>query len=163
MRELIALLFLGLVLVRPAAIAQTAPSQYTDHYIASASTTALTLQQPAVNARQISFAPPGAGVASVSVYCASASTATFSWNGTAATATAASEIKLPGTQLPSGMTVWTGSNVGSGTTGPVYNIAAGQTMPFDLSYFKFGTQGTGANITITTSNSCTITFAYSAH
>lgn len=134
-----------------------------DHYIASASTTALTLQQPASNARQISFAPPGPGIASVSVYCASASTATFSWNGTAATATAGSEIKLPGTQYPSGMTVWTGSNVGSGTTGPVYNIAAGQTAPFDLSWFQFGTQGTGANLTVTTSNSCTITFAFSAH
>lgn len=136
--------------------------KFPDHYIATANTTALTLQQPASNARQISFAPPGPGIASVSVYCASASTATFSWSGTAATATAGSEIKLPGTQQPSGMTVWTGSNVGAGTSGQVNQIAAGQTAPFDLSWVQLGTQGTAANFTVTTSNSCTITIAYSA-
>src|SRR5579872_5641750 len=82
-----------------------------DHYTASAATVALTIQQPATNARQISFGN-GPGTAGASVYCASASTATFSWTGAAATATAGSEIKLPGTQQPSGVTVWTASNVG---------------------------------------------------
>ncbi len=131
-----------------------------DHYQASAATTALTLQQPAANARQISFG--SATVAGAWVYCASASTASFFWNGTAATSTTGSEVKLPGTQQPSGMTVWTGSNVGTGTTGPVYNVPAGSTFTFDLTWFLFGTQGTAANITIKTSNSCTITFSYSA-
>ena len=131
--------------------AQTPP----DHYIATASTTALTLQQPASNARQIQFS-------TVNVYCASASTATFSWNGTAASATAGSETLLPGTRYASGMTVWTASNVGSGTPGPVYNVPAGATMSFDLSWFTFGTSGTATNITVSTNNSCTITFAYSA-
>jgi len=132
-----------------------------DHYTASAATVALTIQQPATNARQISFGN-GPGTAGASVYCASASTATFSWTGAAATATAGSEIKLPGTQQPSGVTVWTASNVGGGTTGPVYNVPAGGTMAFDLSWFRLGTQGTTSNLTISTSNSCTITFNYSA-
>jgi hypothetical protein len=135
--------------------------QGVDHYIASASTTALTVQQPvAADARIITFGD--SNVAGASVYCASASTATISWNGTAATATAGSEKKLPGTQRPSGMTVWTASNVGGGTTGPVYNVPAGSTFTIDLSWFIFGTQGTAENLTIATSNSCTITFAYTA-
>ena len=142
------------------ALALPAFCQNTDHYIATASTTALTVQQPSANARQISFG--SAGSSGASVYCASTATATFKWNGTAATATAGSEIKLPGTQQPSGMTVWTGSNVGAGTTGPVFTIPAGTTMNFDLSWIHFGTQGTAANITIATSGTCTIVFAYSA-
>ena len=138
-----------------------ANAQGVDHYIASAPTTALTVQQPvAADARIITFGD--ANVAGASVYCASASTATISWNGTAATTTAGTEKKLPGTQRPSGMTVWTASNAGSGITGPVYNVPAGATFTLDLSWFVFGTQGTAENLTIATSNSCTITFAYSA-
>lgn len=131
-----------------------------DHYIATASTTALTVQQPSSNARQITFGSQT--VAGASVYCASAATATIKWNGAAATATAGSEVKLPGTQQPSGMTVWTGSNVGTGTTGPVYNVPAGATFPLDLTWLRLGTQGTTANLTIATSGTCTITFSYSA-
>lgn len=143
------------------ALADAMYGQGVDHYIASATTTALTVQQPvAADARIITFGD--ANVAGASVYCASASTATISWNGTAATATAGSEAKLPGTQRPSGMTVWTASNVGGGTTGPVYNVPAGSTFSIDLSWFIFGTQGKSENLTISTSNSCTITFAYSA-
>lgn len=137
-----------------------AQPQPVDHYTATANTTALTIQQPATNARQISFG--SSTVAGASVYCAMASTATFSWSGTAATMTAGSELRLPGTQQPSGAKIWTSSNVGAGTTGPVYNIPAAGTMLFDLTWFRLGTQGTTANITITTSNSCTITFYYSA-
>jgi len=135
-------------------------AQQPDRYTATASTTALSLQQPASNARQISFGD--ADNAGASVYCASASTITFKWQGTAATATAGAEVKLPGTQQASGMTVWTASNAGNGTIGPVYNVPAGATMNFSLTWFRFGTQGTTANITIATSNSCTITFYYSA-
>lgn len=136
-------------------------AQHVDHYIATASSTALTMQQPASNARQISFGD--SNVAGASVYCASASTATISWNGGATTATAGSEKMLPGTRYASGMTVWTATNQsGAGTTGPVYNVPAGATFLIDLTWFRFGTQGTSSNITITTSNSCTITYAYSA-
>lgn len=145
------------LLLAVAALAQPIPS---DHYIATASTTALTLQQPATNARQITFG--NSTVAGASVYCVAAQTAQISWNGTAATATAGTELKLPGTIRASGMTVWTASNVGAGTAGPIYNVPAGGTMAFDMTWLQFGTQGTGANVTIATSGACTITFAYSA-
>lgn len=135
-------------------------AQVQDHYIVSANTTALTLQQPAANARQVSFGSPT--VAGASVYCAAAQTASLFWNGSAATATAGSEKLLPGTSQPSGMTIWTTSNVGTGTTGPVYNVPAGATFALDLSWFQFGTGGTASNLTIKTSGTCTITFAYSA-
>lgn len=151
MKTLLASLFL---------LAGAAYGQVADYYIATASTTALTLQQPAANARQITFGSPT--IAGASIYCVAAQTATLSWNGAAATATAGTELKLPGTQQPSGMTVWTASNVGAGTTGPVYNVAAGATFPLDLSRFFLGTQGTASNITIATSGACTITFSYSA-
>lgn len=138
-----------------------AHGQDVDHYIASATTTALTVQQPAAaDARIIIFG--NSNVAGASVYCALASTAALSWNGAAATATAGTEAKLPGTQRASGMTVWTASNAGAGTTGPVYNVPAGGTFSIDLSWFVFGTQGATENLTIATSNNCTITFAYSA-
>ena len=149
MKTLLFVLFTGLLFAQP-----------NDHYIATATTTALTVQQPATNARQITFGD--SNVVGASVYCASAQTATISWGGAAATATAGTEIKLPGTQQPSGATIWTASNVGAGTTGPVYNVIAGTTFAIDLTWFQFGTQGTSQNLTITTTGSCTITFAYTA-
>jgi hypothetical protein len=149
------------ILIIGLALAAGLYAQEKDRYIATANTTALTLQQPASNARQITFGD--SNVAGASVYCASASTATISWNGTVTTATAGTEKKLPGTQQASGATIWTATNQSSaGTTGAVYNVPAGATFLIDLTWFRFGTQGTSANLTITTSNSCTITFAYSA-
>ena len=132
-----------------------------DHYVATATTTALTLQQPAGNiGRQITF--PTDPVAGATVSCAAAQTATISWNGTAASATAGTEVKLPGTTNSSGMTVWTASNVGSGTTGPAYPISAGVPVSIWLGWFRFGSTGSSTNITITTTGSCTISFFYSA-
>jgi len=142
------------------AVSAFSQPQASDHYIFTASTTAATVQQPAANARQITFGT--STVAGASVYCVAAQTAQISWNGTAATSTAGTELKLPGTRLPSNATVWTASNVGAGTAGPIYNVPAGGTMAFDLTWFRFGTGGTSQNITIATSGTCTITFAYSA-
>ena len=150
-------LFASLLLFSFALHAQPVPS---NHYIATASTTALTIQQPAANARQITFGSPT--VAGASVYCAAAQTATIYWSGAAATATSGSEVLLPGTQTPSGATIWTGSNVGTGTTGPAYAVPAGATFLIDLEWFHLGTQGTTSNLTIKTTGTCTITFAYSA-
>ncbi len=132
-----------------------------DRYTAQATTTAYTIQAPATNGRQIVFGSPG--TAGAAVYCAAAQTATLSWNGAAATATtSATEIKLPGAQRASGVTLWTGSNVGSGTTGPVYHVAAGTTLLIDLYSFRMAMSGTANNLTITTNGSCTITYYYSA-
>lgn len=131
-----------------------------DHYIATASTTALTIQQPATGARLIDFGDNR--VAGATIYCAGAQTATLKWNGTAATATAGSEAKLPNTANASGATIWTASNVGSGTTGPTYNIGAGDTLALDLSWLQLRGNSTAVNFTIATTGTCTITFAYSA-
>ena len=151
-----------LMLLLIAAVAAFAQPVPTDHYSASASSTALTLQMPATGARQITFGN-GPGTTGAAVYCAGAQSATFSWNGGASTATAGTEIKLPGTQQPSGATIWTATNQsGAGTIGPVYNIPAGATMAFDLSWFRFGTGGTSSNLTITTTGTCTIAFFYNA-
>lgn len=132
-----------------------------DRYMATAATTGLTIQQPAANARQITFGD--AVVPGASVYCVAAQTATLSWSGTAATATAGTELMLPGTFTPSNATVWTATNVGAGTTGQVYQVAAGATIAIPLPWFRLGTAGTAQNITIKTSGTCTITFNYSAY
>ncbi len=149
-------LFVSLLLV--CALAQAAdPERYT----AQATTTAYTIQAPANNGRQVIFGTEG--TAGASVDCAAAQTATLSWNGAAATATtSATEMMLPGTRNPSGMTLWTGSNVGGGTTGPVYNVPAGGTLLLDLFNLRLAKNGTANNFTITTNGSCTITFYYSA-
>lgn len=139
------------------------PALATDHYLATASTTALTIQQPATGARQITFGDTFNQIAGATISCAAAQTATISWNGTAATSTAGAELKLPGTVNASGATIWTGSNVGGGTPGPVYQIAANQNVPLSLTWFQLFTAGTGTNLTITTTGTCQITLAYAAN
>lgn len=138
-------------LLLTATLAVPQPGNY--RYQVSAATTALTVQQPASNANQVQFQW-------ASIYCSAASTATPSWNGTAATATAATIKRIPGTTATPRATAWSGSNVGAGTTGWVANIPAGATMAFDLTTFFMGTTGTATNLTYTTSNSCTITFEW---
>ncbi len=138
------------VLVACAARAQT------QNYEVTASTTAVTIQaNTASTGRTIRGQ-------TASVYCVAAQTATVKWNGTNATATAGTVLRLPGTSSAATATVWTGSNVGSGTTGPVYNVPAGGTMILDFSLFILGGGGgTGQNFTIATSGTCTITMAWS--
>lgn len=130
-----------------------AAAQEPSHYVVSASTTAVTIQQPASNSTQVSLG-------TAAVYCASAQTATLSWNGAAATATAGTVLSIPPVHLPASATVWTGSNVGSGTTGPVYNVPAASTFLIDMSWFKMGANGTRNNVTITTNGTCTITMSW---
>lgn len=123
------------------------------HYIVSASTTALTVQQTAANPTAIEFA-------SASVYCVASQTATISWNGTAASATTTVPKTIPPTLIPASVTAYTGSNAGAGTTGPVYNVPGGATMLIDLSWFRMGNTGTTTNLTITTTGTCTITILW---
>lgn len=151
MRKLAVVLFASLL------SAQSPPDRYT----AQAATTAYTIQAPASNGRTIIFGTER--TAGASVYCASAQTITLKWNGTAATATtSATEVKLPGTQQPSGMTLWTASNVANSTTGPTYAVAAGGTLLLDLFNFRLARNGTNSNLTIAADGTCTITFYYSA-
>ena len=138
-------------------IAQPPPDRYT----AAAATTAYTIQAPATNGRAVVFGSET--TAGASVYCAAAQTATLSWNGAAATTTtSATEVKLPGTQQSSGMTLWTASNVGAGTTGPAYVVPAGGTYLISLYWLRLAQNGTANNLTISTTGTCTITFYYSA-
>lgn len=125
----------------------------TNTFIAQATTTALTVQQPAANAKQVQLQI-------ATVYCASASTVTSSWNGTAASATAASIKALPGSLARPVATAWSGSNVGAGTTGPVFQVPAGTERDFSLLDFRIGTGGTTANFTLTTNNSCAISIQW---
>src|SRR3954470_10797410 len=73
-----------------------------NRYIATAGTTALTIQQPASNANQVQFE-------TASIYCASASTVTPTWNGAAATATTLAIKQSPQTLQPAKATAWSGS------------------------------------------------------
>lgn len=124
-----------------------------NHYLVSAATTAITIQQPSVNGSQVWLGP-------ASVYCASAQTLTLSWNGTAATSTTKAVLPIPNTNVPATATAWTASNAGSGVTGPVYNIAAGATFLLDLSWFRMGNTGTTTNFTLTANGTCTITIQW---
>lgn len=127
------------------------------NYEVTASTTAVTIQANTIATGKTIQG----GVASV--YCASAQTATISWNGTNATATAGTVLKLPGTREGARATVWTGSNVGGGTGGPVYNVPAGAPgIRIDFkNFFLAGDGGTAQNFTIKTDGTCTITMAWS--
>lgn len=155
------ILFALLCLTTPAFTQDISHTPSADHYKATAATTALTIQQPASGGRQIVFGD--AQVPGATVYCAAAQTATISWNGTAATATTGTEVKLAGTTAASGVTVWTGSNVGAGTPGEPTNIPAGSTVNFVIPWIRFLANGTSVNLTVTTTGSCTITFNYSAY
>ena len=124
-----------------------------NHYLATATTTALTIQQPATGGANVVFG-------GASVYCAAAQTITLQWNGTAATATTLATLPVPRTNAASRATAWSGSNVGSGVTGPVYNVAAGGTFLIDLSGFSMGNSGTANNLSLVTSGSCTITITW---
>lgn len=127
-----------------------------NRYIVSVDTTKLTVQQPAAGGNLVQFE-------TASVYCAAAQTATPSWNGTAATATAATIKKAPQTvELPLA-TAWSGSDVGAGTTGVVYNIPAGGTLLFDMGAITFPRSASGGgknNFTFATSGTCTISFQW---
>lgn len=122
-------------------------------YSIQASTTKLTLQQPASGGNVVT-----GNLATV--YCAAAQTATESWNGTAATATAGTIVKDIGTFATALATVWTGSNVGGGTTGKVWNVPAGQTFLLDISRVRMGPTGSATNYTITTNGTCTISIGW---
>ena len=113
----------------------------------TASTTALTIQQPATNGKQVAF-----DVATV--YCSVACNVTQAQNGAAATATAGTAVAaLPGSASAAVATVWTASNVGAGTTiPPVLHIAGGSTVTIDISQLGMGNTGTATNYTISVSS-----------
>lgn len=128
-------------------------AQAPNSYYVSADTTKLTVQQPAENASQVQFGM-------VTVYCAVAQTVTEEWNGAAATTTAGTIKRSPGTLAAPMATVWTASNVGTGTTGPVYNVPGGQTLVLNASTVRMGTTGANTSYSIGTNGTCTITMSW---
>jgi hypothetical protein len=108
--------------------------------------TSFTIQQRATNGRPIQLE-------SAAVYCSVACNVTQSQNGAAATATAGTAYPiLPTLNYSATATVWTASNVGSGTAaGGVVHVPAGVTVPLDLSKISMGNTGTGTNYTVTVS------------
>jgi len=147
----LALLF---VLITASAFAQT------NHYVSFASTTVFTLQLPATGIVPTVAFPEG-GRYGASVSCAAAQTATVSWNGTAATTTAATTLPLPPTVTASAAKAYSASNSTGGSVGPAISVAAGVTQGIDLGWMKMGPSGTGNNITITTTGTCIIAFFWS--
>ena len=127
-----------------------------NRYMVSVSTTKMTVQQPATGGNLVQFE-------TASVYCVAAATATASWNGTAATATAATIKKSPQTATAPLAVAFSGSDVGSGTSGVVYNVPAGGTLIFDMSSITMPRSASGGginNYTFTTSGTCTISFQW---
>lgn len=126
-----------------------APSDPTKpHYQLNATTTKVTLQAYGSN--------DPAFMESLVVTCAAATTVTTSWNGTAATATAGTVAKLPGASpLGRPVNVFTGSDVGAGTTGAVTTIPAAVSFPIDVTMFMVNANaGTGTNLTFASGSSC---------
>ena len=122
-----------------------------DHYLAydsavlSAATEKLTVQQPVTPARQVQFE-------FATAQCTVACDVTVSWNGTAASATAGTIKKLPGTLNAPVATMWTGSNAGAGTASRVDSLPAGGLITYDLTAFLMGDSGTATNLSIAVSS-----------
>jgi|GEM_PF-6078945 len=127
-------------------MAQTAPrfAASTGTVSLAGAGTALTVQQPAIGAKPIYLQ-------SAVINCSVACTVTQSQNGTAATATAGTATAvLPSTFARSNATVWTASNVGSGTAvGSPLQIPAGGTFTLDLSQISLPSGNSNTNYSIT--------------
>lgn len=88
--------------------------------VLSGTATTLTIQRPASGSTQITLE-------SATVFCSVACTFTQAFNGVAATATAGTAVAIPGNTAPATATVWTASNVGTGTAvGGIVRVAAAQ-------------------------------------
>lgn len=113
----------------------------------SSSTIKLTVQQIASGTRDLHFV-------SVGLKCTVDATFTLSLNGTAASATSGTVKKNNPWQPNATATVWTASNVGSGTTHRTFDVIGGTSeQAFDLSRFIIPRgAGTGANLTVTSSS-----------
>lgn len=95
------------------------------------------------------------------VYCVAAQSVTISSNGAAATTTAGTlkQFGFANSQFPPSL--FTASNAGAGTAGMVFQVAAGQTLPLRLAPLALlGRGGTGQNITLTSTGTCTFQYLF---
>lgn len=103
----------------------------------SAADATLTLQQPSSGSRWVFLEH-------LQVYCSVACVLTISRDGTAATATAATEVSLNGGETATA-TAFTASDVGSGTTINTLSISAGSTVAIDLERLNLEPNNSTAN------------------
>ncbi len=154
-----------LVAAAAAALAQT-PSRYFDGYtgsLAASASITLTWQQAASPTTRVYFEGASTGLAAgLMVQCpGNEFTIAQAANGTAATQTAATIVKLPGTYSAPLHTFWTSSNVGAGTAiAPLLTYSAGAIAALDWSSMSLGSRGTAANLSLTVTNiggsACTV-------
>jgi hypothetical protein len=85
-----------------------------------------------------------------SITCSVACTATLERDGTAATGTTLASTALLKSSPAATTTAWSSSNVGTGTVLSNYSIAAGATLPVDLSSKWLASAG--ENVTIRTNS-----------
>lgn len=111
----------------------------------SSSALKLTVQQIASGTRDLRFV-------SATIWCSVDATVTLRRDGTAASATVATPVRINGWQQAATATAYTSSNVGTGTVIRAYDWKGGSSeMVIDLSRFVIPrTAGTGGNLTIET-------------
>jgi hypothetical protein len=135
-----------LALFSVAAFAQPQPRYIatTGDVALTAAGTTLTLQQPATPVKQFQLE-------TATVYCSVACNVTQAANGSAATTTAGTLNPISPTYKPSGVSAFTASNVGAGTSiGGIIHLGAGQTVVIDLSQVIIGASP-NANFSISVS------------
>jgi len=106
-----------------------------------------TIQQPATNGKTVTLV-------SALVYCGVACNITQAINGAAATATAGTASALSSFAPAALATIWTASNVGTGTpAGGILHLAggAGTERTLDMSSVVLRNNGTSSNYTFTVS------------
>ncbi len=124
MKRLLILAALALPLV-----AQNRYAVTTGTITLAGTTTAITLQQPGVNA-----SPATIQLESAVIYCSANCVVNQTQNGTAATATAATIVSLTPVGQPSSVKAFTASNTSGGTSiPPSVNVPTGSTVVLDLS------------------------------
>lgn len=131
--------------VAPAVAQQNRYSATTGDVVLSGAATTLTIQRPAVAAGRT------INLETFQVYCSVACSVTQAYNGSAATATAATRTPIPpNTTVPATATAWSASNVGAGTAvGGTIHLLAGATVLILVPQVIVNGAGTAGNYSVT--------------
>jgi hypothetical protein len=111
----------------------------------TASGETLTVQQPGIGAKQVTFE-------TASAYCSVACTITLAQNGSAATGSTTTPASINPITVSATALEYKGSNVGSGTTLGTWVLGAGAFQSIDLSKISLGATGTGTNLSLSVSS-----------
>ena len=139
---------LGLfILCACAALAQNTPRQHNTFTVQfddspAAGASVLTIQQPATGSLTVE-------ALWAKVYCSVDCVITLERSGTAATATAATEVGTTASTSTATVTAFSDSDVGNGTTVDKYTIEAGKEIAVDLTAYNLWLIGNGTTKNIT--------------